>query len=429
MQRKLLALAVAGAFAVPGAAIAQVTISGQFRYSLDNVRWNSGTGATLAGSGVSKWGITSNSGNIKFTSRENVGGGMTAWGVLEAGLVDGRLNAQNNQWNGRNSGIGIDSTSWGTVMIGIWDTPYKQMDGVWSIGSPAAYTYGPTAPIFGRGDTTGTHPNPNCAVTESGAGWTITTGGQTANVATVCAGSAGSPTSFQRRLNNTFQYWSPVWNGVQILVATQGNEQKASSTIGVGGTINRADPTLWSYALRWTGPRWGLIVAHERHKNYNLNALTTASTTATTNRSSRDTGTKIGGNYNFGPIQLSLAHERLNYEVGTIAAPTNHRERNTSLGLAWPVGNGVIRSQASRGRVSGNNAATTSAANGRLFNLSYEHNLSKRTIVFIAYAKLGQDSGSNRQFGANLDGPNGWQAANLIGTDPRYLSFGMNHNF
>jgi hypothetical protein len=421
MQRKLLALAVAGAFAVPGAALAQVTISGQLRFSLDNVKWNSGNTATNQGAGVSKWGLTGHSANIKFTSRESLGGGMTAWGVVEAGVDSQRTNAQNYAWNGRNSGVGLD-TSWGTVMMGLWDSPYKQLDGTYQISAPAAYSYSPGAPIFGNGDTTGGHPNPNCVTNESGGGWIIAstvTGG--AALSTVCANTAGSATSFQRRLNDTFQYWSPVWNGVQVLVGTMGTNEKANSTAAAGGTIAKADPSLWSYGLRWTGARWGLIVGHERHKNYNMNA-------AGTNRSSKDTGTKIGGNYNFGVAQVSAGFERLRYEQGTVAAPTSPRHRNWMLGLAVPVGNGAFRAGVARGRVSGL-AAGAASQDGRLTNLSYEHNMSKRTLLYIAYAKLNQDAGSNRQFGTNLEGPNGWQAANLAGSDPRYFSFGMNHQF
>jgi len=425
MQRKLLALAVASAFAVPGAAIAQVTISGAFRYSVDSVKWTDSTGATNVGSGVSKWGVTGHSANIKFASRENLGGGMTAWMALENGFAPGRANGANFGWFGRNSGLGIESTSWGTIMTGQWDSPYKSIDGAWSIGTPAAYSYSATAPIFGRGDTTGTMPNPNCNTNISGAGFLVN--GTTAP-ATVCAYSAGTATSFQRRLANTVQWWSPKWNNVQLLIATQTNDVKTSGTLGVSGTITKHDPSLWSYALRWDMANWSLVGGYERHKNFQTSTGWTG--IATDPRLGKDTGWKLGGNYNFGPAQVSLAYERLAYEVGTIATPTDHKERNWSIGLAVPMGNGAIRSQYASGKVSGSNLATTSSANGKLFNLSYEYNMSKRTLLYVAYAKLNQDSGSTRNFGTNLQGPNGWQENNLgSGADVRFISFGMNHNF
>jgi predicted porin len=420
MQRKLLALAVASAFAVPGAALAQVTISGAMRYSVDSVKWNDATGAASVGSGVNKWGVTGHSSNIKFQSRENIGGGMTAWMAIESGVAPGRANGANFGWFGRNSGLGIESTSWGTIMAGQWDSPYKQLDGAWGIGTPAAYSYSAGAPIFGNGDTTGTMPNPNCSTNISGAGFVDPSVGGVST--TYCAYSAGSAVSFQRRLANTVQWWSPVWSGVQLLVATQTNDVKANSTLTVGGTNSKNDPKLWAFGARWTGANWALVGGYEHHKNFNVNA-------AGTNRLGKDTGLKLAGNYNFGPAQVSLAYERLRYELGTVAVPTDLRHRNWSIGLAVPIGNGAIRSQLSRSRVNGT-AAPVTGGNGRLFNLSYEYNMSKRTLLYVAYAKLNQDAGSARNFGTNIQGPNGWQESNTgTGRDPRFISFGMNHNF
>jgi len=437
MQRKLLALAVAGAFAVPGAALAQVTISGAVRYSVDNVDHDNGSAASAAGSGVSKWGLTGHSANIKFQSRESLGGGLTAWGVLENGFTVGRTNAQNYAWAGRNSGLGLDSTSWGTVMMGLWDSPYKSLDGVWAIGQPAAYSYSPTAPIFGNGDTTGSMPNPNCSVNESGAGWTISPaagGGGAGVTSTVCAFSAGSKTSFQRRLNSTVQWWSPVWSGAQVLLAVQTNGQKANSTTGnAGGTISRADPELWAAGLRWTGRNWGFILGYESHKNFNLSSEFSATGTllpvSSQSRSSKDDAWKIGGNYNFGPVQVSLAYEQLKYDLGTNAAPTNMKHKNWAVGMAIPVGNGAIRGSWAEGQVSGSAVAAGTSQDGSMYNLSYEYSLSKRTLLYAAWAKLNQDNASNRNFGTNVEGPNGWQQANIAGGDVRYISFGMNHNF
>jgi predicted porin len=365
--------------------------------------------------------MTSHSANIKFQSRENLGGGMTAWAALENGFAPGRQNGSNFGWFGRNSGLGIESSSWGTIMGGNWDSPYKSIDGVWSIGTPAAYSYSATAPIFGNGDTTGTMPNPNCSTSISGAGFIDPSAGGVST--TYCAYSAGSATSFQRRLANTVQWWSPVWSGVQLLVATETNDVKANSTALVGGTISKNDPKLWAFGLRWTGPKWAVVGGYEHHKNFQANA-------AGTNRLGKDTGWKIGGNYDFGPAQVSLAYERLKYELGTVALPTDLSHRNWSIGLAVPIGNGAIRSQYSRGKVKGTALAAGADANGRLFNLSYEYNMSKRTLLYVAYAKMTQGDASARNFGTNIQGPNGWQESNTTtGRDPRFISFGMNHNF
>jgi len=433
MQRKLLALAVAGAFAVPGAAIAQVTISGAMRYSVDNAKYSDGSTAASVGQGVSKWGLTGHSANIKFQSRENLGGGLTAWMALENGFAPGRQNGANFGWFGRNSGLGLESTTWGVIMMGQWDSPYKSIDGAWSIGTPAAYSYSPTAPIFGNGDTTGTMPNPNCTLNSStGAGFAINS---TATPATACSYVVGSSKSFQRRLSNTVQWWSPVWNGVQLQLATQTNDVKTSGNVPAG-TITKNDPSMWSSSLRWTGPRWALVGGYEQHKNFNTLAQGATSGLAGSARQGTDRGWKIGGNYDFGPVAVSLAYEDLKYELGTNATATDEKHKNWALGGAFPIGNGAIRGIYAKGKVSGSNngnlngSNTTSSANGKTFNLSYEYAMSKRTLLYVAYHKMDQDKGSNRQYGTNLQGPNGVsQSNNAAGTDVRYWSFGMNHNF
>ena len=419
MQRKLLAIAVAGAFALPAVAFAQVTISGIARLSVDSLRLSDGG---TAGSGLSKWQGSSHSSNIKFQSREDLGGGLTAWGVIESGFGDARTSGQSALFNGRNSGAGFDSKDLGTIMVGMWDSPYKQVDGVWNIGTPGGLSWGPAGSIVGSADTTGGLPNTNC----QGVDGVIAAAASTSvALATACASVPGSATAFQRRLSNTVQWWSPVWNGVQVLVGTQLNEEKANDV----GTINKAAPALWSFGLRWTDKNAAVVVGHERHKNFNLGngtATSAGSGDASEKRGSSDTGTKIAGSYNFGVAQAALVLENLSWELGTVAAPTNMKQRNLSFNLAVPVGTSAIRAAASRSHNSGSGATADSDAS--LWNLSYETNLSKRTLAYAALIKLTNATGALRNFGGQYVGSNG-VGGHLAGQDARIVAIGMNHSF
>lgn len=420
MQRKLLAIAVAGAFALPAVAFAQVTISGIARLTVDNTKITDGG---TAGSGLSKWHGTSHSSNIKFLSRENLGSGLTAWGSIESGWGDARTSGQAALFNGRNSGAGLESTSAGTLMLGMWDSPYKQVDAVWNIGTPPGLNWGPGGSIVGSADTTGSLPVTNCQAAD---GAFAATAGTAVAIATACGNLPGSTTAFQRRLSNTIQWWSPVWSGAQFLVATQMNEEKANDV----GTINKAAPGLWSYALRWNDKDAALVLAHERHKNFNYGTGTmtsSASGDASELRGSSDTGTKIAGSYNFGVVQGSLVLEYLSWDLGTVASPTNKKQRNVSFALAMPVGTSAIRAAASRSSNSGNSASITDS-NASLFNLSYETNLSKRSVVYASLVKFTQATNSTRNFGGQYIGTNG-VGGHLAGQDARIMSFGMNHSF
>jgi len=77
MQKKLLTLAVAGALAAPGLALAQVEVYGFVNMSFGNFKYGEPTQAgVLTGvSSVSKWDVASHASNYGIRGRENVGGG------------------------------------------------------------------------------------------------------------------------------------------------------------------------------------------------------------------------------------------------------------------------------------------------------------------------------------------------------------------
>src|SRR3954467_15686943 len=145
MQKKLLAVAVAGALAAPVAAMAQssVTVSGAI-----NV-WDETAGASGATNTVPATGGTAstfdiknrdrmqdgNGSNIRFTAVEDIGGGMQGFMQVESAVIS-NANTRNDGvsngtavttlqsaggWATRNSGVGLRGQSWGEVLIGIWD--------------------------------------------------------------------------------------------------------------------------------------------------------------------------------------------------------------------------------------------------------------------------------------------------------------------
>ncbi len=145
MNKKLMAVAVAGALGAPGLAVAQVGSSpGITLYGrLDSAIMSNKFAATVTApagnatttyvpstsiSELKKGDVFSPGNAMGVRGREDLGGGTAAWFQLETGVwPDGRLDAAattGNQFGGRNSGLGI-SSSWGDIMYGIWDMPYK----------------------------------------------------------------------------------------------------------------------------------------------------------------------------------------------------------------------------------------------------------------------------------------------------------------
>src|SRR6185295_13617577 len=135
MQKKLLAVAVAGALVAPAAfAQTSVTISGALNLWYDSA---AATGATAgsASDAKSRDRIVDGAGsNIRFTVVEDIGGGMQAFGQVESAVfnnADTRNNALGagavtGGWGNRNSGVGLRSNAWGEILMGVWDLHYHE---------------------------------------------------------------------------------------------------------------------------------------------------------------------------------------------------------------------------------------------------------------------------------------------------------------
>jgi predicted porin len=127
MNKKLIALAIAGATIAP-AALAQsanpVTLYGTLNIDFENVK-----AAGAAGAGVnalSRNRVSANSSNFGFRGTEDLGGGLKAFFQLEMGSV--AIDVGGGNLAGRNSAVGLQGSA-GTVLLGNWDTPYKSSTG------------------------------------------------------------------------------------------------------------------------------------------------------------------------------------------------------------------------------------------------------------------------------------------------------------
>src|SRR5260221_2527404 len=108
MQKKLLAVAVAGALAVPGVAMAQsVTVSGALNLWMESAGASGATQSqAVSGASPTTFDVKSrsriqdgNGSNVRFTAVEDLGGGMQAVGHGEAAAfnnADTRQNALGN---------------------------------------------------------------------------------------------------------------------------------------------------------------------------------------------------------------------------------------------------------------------------------------------------------------------------------------------
>jgi predicted porin len=214
MNKKLIALAVAGACVAP-AAMAQsanpVTLYGRIYVTVESVKTTGGT-ANLP----ERTRVQDNSSYLGVRGSEDLGGGLKAIFQLETGFAP---DASSGTFANRNSMVGLQG-KWGSLIAGRWDMPFKSA----------------TIAIDPYGD--------------------LTIGGITS--------VANDKGNFDIRQQNVVQYWSPNWGGFAVKLAYGANEGRTAT----------ANPNAYGASATYNkGPLY-LFYAYEEHKDGNGNLTT-----------------------------------------------------------------------------------------------------------------------------------------------------------
>jgi len=196
MNKKLMAVAVAGAFAVPTLAVAQVTVSGKLGIQLTNVKISDGIAATRAGAPSSSTFVNDNASIIRIGAREDLGGGMEAFGQYEI-----RPNLDGS------AGTGVAGASNAGAL------PVGSMTGVSFVGLRSS-AYGSvragTMPTWGDGQGSGLSPETSQHYSTSGM----------TNYIMI----AGAPLSFSSsRQSNVVMYDAPAMGALNISAGWSSN--------------------------------------------------------------------------------------------------------------------------------------------------------------------------------------------------------------
>ena len=400
MNKKLLALAVAAAVSAPAVALADdstVTLYGTLNMDFENVKAD-GAVAPAVVNLPSRNRVSQNSSNIGFRGTEPLGGGLNAIFQLESGVnIDtGAVTTSAGAFATRNSNVGL-SGGFGTIFLGNWDTPYKNstlpIDAFYATG--IAYY----ANVL-SGNSTPTNTN------------------------------AQVRNAFDRRQNNSVQYWTPNLSGFQGRIAYSANEQKTAT-----GVVPAQDPKLWSLCgIYGNGPLL-LTAAYEKHDEY-ANTLTTTTS---------DKGTKLGAQYAFPTgTTVGVIYEQLKYtgNIGQTGLPKNltgpggltaaqvaganeAKLEAYYVSVRQAFGPSTIRADfgADRGlKVDGTKISNSKAAT---FAIGYSYSFSKRTDFYALYTRIKNDDNSRNDFTVNVLG---LVAANN-GADPQGFGVGLRHTF
>lgn len=275
MNKKLIALAVAGACVAP-AAMAQtanpVTLYGIAYITLENVEAKGGAVPVPRRNRV-----TDQSSRIGIRGTEDLGGGLKAFFQLETGFA---VDQVQTTYATRNSAVGLQG-GWGSILAGRWDTPMKVANGAvdpWADNQLGDLTAG--------------------TMRQNG---------------------------FSQRMDNSVQYWSPTIAGFALRGMYVANEGKTASNV-----TPSLNPSMYGGSLTWTqGPVY-LAYAYEKHKNFvGTTSGPPAGPVPTANVD--EEGQTVAGSFQLGPVKLGG-------QYGEYKRTGTRKQKSYLAAVEWAIG-------------------------------------------------------------------------------------------
>jgi predicted porin len=363
MNKKLMAVAVAGALVAPAAALAQSTVTVYGKATVEYGYANQGAGRPNTDIFQTPGGSA-----IGFKGEEKLGGGLSAWFQCETSADIRGLN-QDGMCT-RNSAIGMKG-SFGDVHFGRWDTPFKRA----------------TIGMIGGGDT-------------GLLGLAFLMAGNSTGTGAI-GGTVPQSLSrgiWKRRESGLAYYESPSFNGFQFLAAM--SAANATSSLS---TNTAQKPRVTSISGTYANGPMALALAYEKHSQFGA-----------VGGANDDRGWTIGGTYTFqGNIKLGAQYIDTKYETTNVQDLT---KKNWMIGVEWAIQGphnldaSYVRAGDSKGSATaaggsvapGSGVVLPNAAGGtgaKLFQIGYRYEFSKRTSAKLAYVKLNNDTNASYSLG------------------------------
>jgi len=392
MNKKVLAVAVAGVFAAPAMVLAQSStvqiygrISYEYGYVLD--MGDDATGASRSKTDVAQ---TPGGSAIGFRGQEKLGGGLTAWFQCESS-ADVRGISQDGLCT-RNSALGFKG-SWGNLHFGRWDSPFKRAINMGTVGVKDTGLLGHSFMFTGG------------------------SGG-------VNATTAGNRNRWKRRDVGWTYYESPTFSGFQILAGfTPGN----GATNAVNGSSNQK-PRVMSIGGTWKQGPFAVGLGYEKHDDFGASVVG--------GQDLSDNAWTISAAYTFqNKIKVGIAYIDAEYD-GPTGTGTSLDKSNWLLGVDWKIAgpHSVHFGYVDAGDSDGN--ATAAAGQGSIgdvapsgpntgakwYSIAYEYAFSKRTTARFGYVVTDNDANAGYALG-------GLSNAGVTGQEQEAIVMYLQHNF
>jgi len=337
MNKKLIALAVAGACAAP-VAMAQtanpVTLYGRVYATFESVEASGGTAADV----VRRNRVSNQASLLGVRGTEDLGGGLKAFFQLETTF---KPYQNDTTFADRNSGVGLQG-AWGSVLMGRWDTPYK-------VTTIAVDPYGD-----------------------------LTLGGITA--ANSGSGARNVQAQFDRRDQNVVQYWSPSIAGFALRASYSANEARTAS----------AKPRSNGASVTWTGgPIYAGLACHELY-DAAYGGITPP----------KQTATAVFGSVEFGPIKLGADYGEIKRTGEFTGGASITKQKHYLANIVWTLGNNQLSYQHQNSK-NGDLTSVSEQPDCKVDDVGWQYNFSKRTFFLAQYVRIDNNSTATCNFGSN----------------------------
>ncbi len=378
MNKKLLAVAVAGTFLAPAAALAQssVTISGKLMASFGQFSM----GSKAAPGNNSESIVRDESSRVIFSMREDLGGGLAAIGKFDIRYSVSESNA--GQASGE-SFVGLTSPTWGTIALGKFDFHY---------GNSGSFT----------GVHGGLQTNPTAIMDR-----TMMVGGPAGGVAV----------ANQTRTQNAIRYGSPKFADMfEVVAAYSANATAASTALGAGGaTGNEADygaatrkGSAWNIVPKIYGKNWEAAYSYY---------VTKPDAQVLYDKQRSDS---LYGWYMWGGLRVGLSYNKTKATAVGGAIVSDRTAWGIPISYNW--GNHTVYVDMNRARADRSAGFAGADTKANLFGATYAYDLSKRTSAALSYSRI--KNGAAASYGLFAQ-----QQAIVAGEDPRFIAVTLQHRY
>lgn len=380
MQKKLIALAIAGLASAPVFAQTNVTVYGVVDATVESVKATGGDSIDLD----RRTRVTSNSSLIGFRGTEDLGNGLKALFQIESGFqADG---SGTSTLATRDTFVGLNG-GFGTLQLGKLTTIMR--------AAGAKVDFNPAA---------------------TGIGF------QAATYGTI----GGIKTGIDERINNAVMYTTPNFSGLTAQLAYSAGENRKSPDVNFGEGINSQS---YQAAVAYENGPLYVSGSYAFAKDPQLVASIVGVPVAGVSDKLKDG--RIAAKYSFPTgTSVSALYDRAKYEASSAGGGTDVKRNAWMVGAEQKFGgNQAVYAQYSRSNELDGDLCDFDACDNTEFSqwtLGYTYALSKRTMVKAYYTRVNNDSASAADFYLSGLGSGGLVSG---GQDPQGFGVGLRHSF